>query len=110
MTVLESLAATSAFPIPPRTFESIAVARGLNIREEVSSETIASAEYKLATADVMQYLLAAPSISQGGQSYSLTEDQRNMFRRKSEAIYAKYGEAGDGSGSGVTYGYKGSRL
>ena len=43
-------------------------------------------------------------------SYSLTEDQRNMYRRKSEAIYAKYGEAGDGSGSGVTYGYKGSRL
>lgn len=63
--------------------------------------------YKKAVADVLMWLSNAPDVSQGGQSYSMTDDQRKQLRMRAMAIYQ---ETGDDTRKQTIYGYKGSRL
>ena len=109
MTILDSLLAISAYPIPMRTVEAVATKRGLDTAAEVQYATFASASYRLASADLMMWLYYAPNVSQGGQSYSLTDAQRADFRRRARAIYDELGDE-EGQGSGIRYGYKGENL
>lgn len=107
MTILESLTSICGYPISPRYVESVAIKRGIDINAELSADLMNESAYQLASADVMAYLVTAPTISQGGQSYSLTDDQRRLFLSRSEAIYAEFG---GNDKSKTIYGYKGSRL
>lgn len=108
MTILDSLLAVSAYPIPMRTIEAFAMKRGLTITDEMDEAKFSDRGYRLATADLMMWLYYAPDVSQGGQSYSLTDAQRSDFRRRARAIYGELGE-GDPF-SGIRYGYKGENL
>lgn len=109
-TVLESLKGINAYPIPLRSIVDAAEYRGLVITDEATQEKKQTAAFKLAKADLLLWLSSAPDVSQGGQTYSFTDEQRVQFRNRATAIYDEYGEPDDNVGKGVRYGYKGSRL
>lgn len=106
MTVAEALAGINAYPVPQPTFEAIAVRRGVTLSDDATQEVLTGKEYQLCRADVLMFLAAAPDVSQGGQSYSFTDEQRKAMRSEAGQIYSEQGE----QGTGVVYGYKGSRL
>jgi hypothetical protein len=108
MTVLESLKGINAYPIPLRTIDNAAEYRGLTLTEDISESIVQSSSYKLAKADLLLWLSLAPNITQGGQSYSFTDEQRTQLRNRANAIYSEY-ESSDNAESGSIYGYKGSR-
>lgn len=109
VTVLDALKGINAYPVPLRTLQQVATRRGLAPDAEMTPEMFSGKAYELATADVLIWLSEAPDVSQGGQSYSFTDEQRARLRRRASGIYGEYGEA-EAAGLGSTYGYKGSRL
>lgn len=104
-TIVETLRALTAYPIPMSTLVSIAEGRGLSSYDFVDA---ASSEMRKATADVYMWLANAPDVSQGGQNYSFTDEQRKRFRQQAKAIYEATGEAA--ASKTTIYGYKGTRL
>ena len=108
-TLLDSLKAVSAYPIPLRTLDEVATRRGVTLSDEATKEKLQSREYNLAKADLMLWLSFAPNVSQGGQSYSFSEEQRKQLKNDAYALYALYSEE-EADKPKVTYGYKGSRL
>lgn len=108
-TVLDILRCTNPYPIPACTVEGIAARRGLDVSEEYSQDVGMSSAYRLAMADLFLWLSAAPDVSQGGISYSFTDEQRADFRRRANAAYAEEGDAGLAAAS-VAFGYKGEWL
>lgn len=107
-TILEAIKGINAYPIPFRAIAEIAIERGVDINEEATDESLNSKKYKLSVADILLWLSQAPNISQGGQSYSFSDEQRAHFRRRANAIYGDLGE--DSSITRPTFGYKGNRL
>lgn len=107
-TILESLKSVNAYPVPLRTLVEIAERRGLSLTSEATQADLRGKDYKLATADLLLWLSLAPNISQGGQSYSFTDEQRQKFRNRANALFDEFGE--ETSSVQPTYGYKGSRL
>lgn len=104
-TIVESLRALTAYPIPMPTLVSIAEGRGLS-PYDTTNNTLPS--YRKAEADVYMWLSNAPDVSQGGQSYSFTDEQRKFFRQQAKAIYEATVEAA--ASKATIYGYKGTRL
>lgn len=103
-TIVESLKALNAYPIPMTTLVSIAEGRGLSPYENVFDIK----KYTLASADVYMWLSNAPDVSQGGQSFSFTDEQRKFLRQQANAIYEAEGEIK--VAKTTIYGYKGTRL
>lgn len=109
-TVLEALKGVNAYPVPLRTLKSIADKRGLSLTTEATREIQKSKEYNLAVADLLLWLSIAPDISQGGQSYSFTDEQRREFRNRANSLYDDFGASDEPGTPKSIYGYKGSRL
>ncbi len=107
-TVLESLKGINAYPIPQRTIVNTAEYRGLNLDDDATQEVMRAGNYNLAQADLLMWLSQAPDVSQGGQDYSFTDEQRVQFRNRANALYDQYEE--ETVKHKPTYGYKGSRL
>lgn len=110
MTILEALKGVSAYPVPLRTIDAFALDRGLTLADEASQAVVRGAAYNLAVADIYLWLVTAPDISQGGQSYSFTDEQRAAYRRRAYTLYNAWGDEGGGNVPKATFGYKGSRL
>ena len=108
MTILESLRGINAYPIPCGAIASVAESRQLPLDDRATGDVLAGAAYNLARADIFLWLSTAPDVSQGGQSYSFTDEQRASFRSIAYSLYREWG--GNGSVPEVKYGYKGSRL
>lgn len=109
-TILYSLKGINAYPVPLRAITSAAAGRGLDVTQEPTPEALQSKAYKLTEADILLWLADAPDVSQGGQSYGFTDDQRASFRSRAHSIFAQWGDAGDPSIPKSKFGYKGSRL
>lgn len=107
--VFELLKSVNAYPIPLRAITEAADKRSLNLDKEANSEDIQGREYRLVKADLFMWLSFAPDVSQGGQSFSFTDEQRKSLRNQAKAIYAELEPDGDKSQKTI-YGYKGSRL
>lgn len=107
-TILESLKSVSAYPVPLRTLIDTGESRGLSLTAEATQEDLRGKNYNLAVADLLLWLSLAPNVSQGGQSYSFSEEQRQRLRNRANSIYDLFGE--DSPLDEPTYGYKGSRL
>ncbi len=105
--VLDALKGVNAYPIPLRTLIETAEQRGLTLTDEASKEVLAGRAYRLARADLLLWLSIAPNITQGGQSYSFTDEQRQQLRNQAQAVYD---ELDEGAAMKPVYGYKGSRL
>lgn len=87
--------------------ESIAQSYVLDLDMEANAAVRATADYKRAQAAVYNFLAAAPNVSQGGISFSLTDADKAQYRRKALDLLE---ETGDISLGGISYGYKGENL
>ena len=90
-TVLEALKGVNAYPVPLRTLTAIADKRGLSLTTNATQEVQKSKEYNLAVADLLMWLSIAPDVSQGGQNYSFTDEQRKEFRNRANSLYDDFG-------------------
>lgn len=106
--VLQSLKSLSGYPIPLATIKDVADEVGLDIDVELTQEIRNSKEFKRAKAQVYFFLSEVPNVSQGGISYSFSEEERRRFRLRAENILDEIGDSG--IASGVEYGYKGEEL
>lgn len=109
-TVLESLKGVNAYPIPLRTLVEVIEQRGLTVADTATQEVLRGAGYNLALADLLLWLSLTPDISQGGQSFSFTDEQRLQFRNRANKLYQQFGDAQEAAQHKPVYGYKGSRL
>ena len=107
-TIQDSLKATTSYPIPLRTLITVTEGRGVSLTSEATQEILKSSSYRLATADLLLWLSIAPDVSQGGQSYSFTDEQRKQMRRQAQAIYNELEP--EIVANNQMYGYKGSKL
>lgn len=105
MTIKEALRGVNSYPIPEKTLNTIAQKHAIDLDEEATIDIIKSQAYNLAYSDLLLWLSLAPNISQGGQSYSFSEDQRIQFRIQAKEISDLYETPRK-----TIYGYKGSRL
>lgn len=105
---LEALKSINAYPVPMTVFDRIATERAINLGDELTAEGARSKAYRLAKADILMWLSGAPNVSQGGQSYSFSDEQRDEMRDEARCIYNAAGE--EDEAVGVVYGYKGDRL
>lgn len=110
MTNREALTGITGYPVPCNSINAIALRRGLGLDDTASPEEIKSRAFRLCEADMLMWLFRAPNVSQGGQSYNFTDEQRADFRRRATAIYNDCGDDLDRKANGVQYGYKGTRL
>ena len=108
-TILEALKGVNAYPVPLRTLVGVAEGRGVELTGEASFEVMNGKAFNLAVADLLLWLAFAPDISQGGQTYSFTDEQRLQLRNRANKLYNKYLDDEEESSTAV-YGYKGSRL
>ncbi|MBR5276852.1 MAG: hypothetical protein IKU35_06930 [Bacteroidaceae bacterium] len=108
MNVLQSLRSLSSYPIPTATIEDVAEVVGLAIDTELTQELRKDKRFKRAQARVYMFLSEAPNVSQGGISYSFSEEERRRFRLRAENLLEQIGDAT--SEAGVEYGYKGEDL
>lgn len=106
-TLLEALKGINAYPIPLRTILKVAERRGVTLSDTATADNLAGSGFNLATADLLMWLVGAPDVTQGGQSYSFTDEQRKQMKNEADALYGEFGD--DEVPSGVVYGYKGSR-
>lgn len=109
-TILDTLKGISAYPIPLRTLVETAELRGVTLNGEAMQDTMVSKAYTLAKADLFLWLSLAPNITQGGQSYSFSDEQREQFRNQAKSLYEECGEQNDAITAKPTYGYKGTHL
>ncbi len=107
-TILESLKGVNAYPIPLRTLAETAERRGLTLTAGATKAVMDGKEYSLAVADLLLWLSVAPDVSQGGQSFSFTDEQRKQLRGRAQALYGELGE--ESAVARAVYGYKGGRL
>lgn len=109
MTLRDALRSVSAYPVPGRTIDEICLRRGLDPDSTPVGETTVMRRYNLARADLLRWLSRAPAVSQGGQSYSFSDEQRRQMLDEADAIKAVLDPDGI-EPSRVEYGYKGDRL
>jgi hypothetical protein len=107
MTILQSLKSLSSYPIPTATLQDAAEGLGFEIDAEATTDVRKSKSFKQAQAKVYEFLADAPNVSQGGISFSFTDDERKCFRLRADNLLE---EAGNISNSGIKYGYMGENL
>lgn len=100
------LKAVNAYPVPHSTLTSLCVGRGLDPEGAATAESLQSREYRLTRADLLMWLADAPNVSQGGQSFTFSEDQRQRMRQEAQGVLDEL----DGDNARNIYGYKGDRL
>lgn len=105
-TTLEALRGINSYPIPLRTLTETAERRGISLDAEATIEVLQGKGFNLCRADLLIWLSYAPDITQGGQSYSFTDEQRKEMRREANEIL----EEMDDNVKKPRYGYKGTRL
>lgn len=108
LSVVEALKAISAYPIPMRAIYTVAGKRDIDLDFGMTTDVIKGKAFNLAKADLLMWLSTAPDISQGGQSFSFTDEQRRMLRNQAQAMYAEFEPDGLAVQKPI-YGYKGSR-
>ena len=109
MTAYEALLAVSAYPIPERVIKSTALKRAVDLDAQADKALLASDSFRLAKADLYIWLYFAPNVSQGGQSYSFTDAQREQWKKQAMAIYEEL-EDDELAALQSQYGYMGSKL
>lgn len=106
MTLSEYLRGLTNYPVPEEALQSILSKRGLDGESTTTDDKLLC----LVTADLYSWLSTAPDISQGGQSYSLSDNIREYYRRRANELYREAGEPESVLEEHPRYGYKGERL
>lgn len=105
-TVLEALRGINSYPIPLRTLQEVAERRGVDLSAAATAVILRGGAFGLAKADLLLWLSMAPNITQGGQSYSFTDEQRTDMRNLAQELLDEFEEVLPKT----VYGYKGKRL
>ncbi len=105
-TILEALKGINSYPIPLRTLQEVAERRGLDLSAAATAASLRGGAFGLAKADLLLWLSMAPNITQGGQSYSFTDEQRTDMRNLAQQLMDEFEE----ELPKTIYGYKGKRL
>nr|WP_308570821.1 hypothetical protein [uncultured Prevotella sp.] len=103
MKIFEALRALSSYPVPPFVVNNITDEQGLNPGDDITPAIRQTAAFTKAKAAVYYFLADAPNISQGGVTYSFSEDERSRMKSKADAMLNGIGASGDSG----TYGYIG---
>lgn len=106
MTLIDYLRGLTNYPVPEEALQSVLSKRGLDGESTMPDDKLLC----LVTADLYSWLSTAPDISQGGQSYSLTDNIREYYRKRARELYQAGGEPVEEVKAKVRYGYKGERL
>ena len=106
MTLIDYLRGLTNYPVPEEALQSILSTRVDGDPEFDPTE----APMLLATADLYRWLSTAPDVTQGGQSYNLTDATRAYYRARANALYRAAGEPESITTGHARYGYKGDRL
>lgn len=106
MTLIDYLRGLTNYPVPEEALQSILSKRGLDGKRTMTDDKLLC----LVTADLYSWLSTAPDISQGGQSYSLSDNIREYYRKRARELYQAGGEPVEEVKAKVRYGYKGERL
>ena len=110
-TVCVLLRSVTNYPISANTIEALALKRGLDPSATADADIVKSRTYLLAEADVYRWLYLVANMSQGGQSYNFTAEDKEHFRIEANKTYRLFGEDDMVlKEASVKYGYKGSRL
>lgn len=105
MKVSKALQALNNYPIPMPVIENIMDAEGMDAEKaETSKEVRLSPEFKRCEAGVYLFLAKAPNVTQGGITYSFSEDERERFAQMAASIKA---ELGDQNEAEIEVGYIG---
>lgn len=104
MKASKALMSITNYPIPAPVIENIMDAAGLDGNTETNADVRQGVPFRRATAGVYQYLAEAPNVSQGGITYSFSEDERTRFAQRAGNILA---ELGDDQNAEVEVGYFG---
>mgnify|MGYP006873237307 CR=1 FL=1 len=107
MTILQSLKSLSGYPVPQLSLENAIEEAGLSAGTVIDAQIRSSAAYKRAKAHVYLFLAEAPDVSQGGISYSFSDEDKKLFRTQAEALLD---EIGDESIASDNYGWQGEDL
>ena len=106
-TIEQALRGISMYPLPSATLDGVCIRRGLSRDAEATADVIRGNAFRLAEADILTWLAAAPNVSQGGQNYTFSDEQRKAYRARAAAIFE---ELGDLAAPSSKYGYKGNSL
>ena len=106
MTLSDYLRGLTNYPVPDEALQSILSKRGLDGKSTMTDDKLLC----LVTADLYSWVALAPDISQGGQSYSLSDNIREYYRRRANELYRDAGEPESVLKEHPRYGYKGDRL
>lgn len=110
VTIQDALKGVNAYPIPQRKLNEICTRRGCALSDDATQEVLNGRSYNLAVADILMWLSIAPDITQGGQSYSFSDEQRTQFRNRANSLYKDFGASEELGTPKPIFGYKGSRL
>lgn len=96
--------------MPRAVIEGFCSRRGVD--GSAGSEDYDERTLQLLSADVMRWLSTAPNVTEGGVSYSLSEDQRAALSSASRQIYLRLLPEGDPDRptARARYGFAGSLL
>jgi len=110
MTIFDALLAVSSYPVPERVVKSIALKRAVDYEAQADEASLNGKDYRLAVADLYIWLFFAPNVSQGGQSYSFSPEQRSEWKKQALATYKELGDEDALAALQTRYGYMGSKL
>lgn len=108
MTILESLKSLSGYPLSRLSLTNVAEETGLTADGEATKDVRSSAAFKRAKAKVYLLLAEAPDVSQGGITYSFSDEDKKQFRMQAQALMEEVGD--DTSAVGDNYGWMGEDL
>lgn len=106
--IVDILRSLNPYPAPIPTLVRIAMRHGLDADADIDASVMRTKAFNLAKADYYEWLSLAPNVSQGGQTYSFNEDQRDRLAQMARNLRDAYDD--DDDGNKPIYGYKGSRL
>lgn len=95
MTISQTLASISTYPIPAASIEVIGTVRGLTVSGTADSAVLTSQAYELAKADLYMWLYTAPDLKE--LDSAVTQADRAAYLRAANVIYAKYGDPANSS-------------
>lgn len=108
MTIEKALKQLSIYPIPREVIERICIDRGLDCTADYTAEISTTRGLRLAKADVYKWLYTAVvSVSENGVSFNLSTEDKRLYRKLANDIYADEGEE---TISASKFGYIGNRL
>lgn len=104
MKLTDALQAINGYPVPSKTIEAIILEAGGEVNANCDFSSVI---YKRAKAKVCLWTANAPSISENGISYSLTDEERKQLRAIAYGLERELDEQLEHS---IRYGYKGDSL